>query len=130
MRRILTILVLILSAVAVTAQSPGKPIRWRLSVTMESADTGLAIVRALITPGWHLYGLSLPENGPMPTTFSFANSSGIEITADPTPTAETVVRHDPQFGIDLSWWEDDVSFELPFKVTDENAVLSITVRYM
>ena len=85
MKRISIIaLVCMLCAVMASAQMTN-PIRWRMSVKMDNATEGTITLRAAITNGWHLYGLSLPENGPKPTKVDFAKSTGIKLTGSLTP---------------------------------------------
>lgn len=45
------------------AQKPTNPATWRLSVRMVSETEGVATLKAIVNPGWHLYGTSLPRVG-------------------------------------------------------------------
>lgn len=129
MKRILLfICVAILAAVAVSAQNP---IRWRLAVKMTSDTEGVITLRALVNEGWHLYGTKLPEDGPKPTHFSFAESQGIKLTGKMMPSVATKSIDDPMFGMKLNWWDCNVSFTQHFKlVKREGAKVVASVSFM
>jgi thiol:disulfide interchange protein len=51
------------------------PVKWSLSVSPTAAAPGarvLATLEARMEPGWHLYSLSTPRGGPIPTTIGIA----------------------------------------------------------
>lgn len=127
MKRILFILFAVLCMATAAAQNP---IRWRMSVKMTSETEGTVTVRALIDSGWHLYGTSLPENGPKPTRFEFA-TRGVSLQGKLTASRATVARHDDMFGMDLNWWDANVTFTQPFRLDNpDGASITLTVSYM
>lgn len=106
-------------------------VRWRMSVAMTSATEGVVTLRAKISPGWHLYGTELPADGPRPTVFDFDASQGVVFTAPAAAKREPLTVDDPMFGTSLTWWDADVAFTRPFKVTEaEGAAIKVTVSYM
>ena len=110
-----------------------QPIKWRMSVKMTSPKSGTVTLRAIIDPGWHLYGMTLPKNGPVPTTFDFSASRGIEFTENSfTPARPTQQKDDPNFGIKIGAWEKEITFTRHFVLTGkiEDALVSGTVRFM
>ncbi len=128
MKRIFLFLIVMLAAVAgMTAQNP---IRWRMSVSMTSATEGTLTLRALVEPGWHLYGTSLPADGPRPTEFAFA-SKGVEMEGPVKASRPALVKADPLFGMELSWWDANVEFSRSFRLTEpQGASISVTANYM
>ncbi len=121
-------------AFGLSAQSTAeKPVKWRMTVKMNSETEGVVTLRAIVGDGWHVYGTSLPEDGPVPTTFDFEGSTGIEFTAPEfTPSIEPVVKTDKTFGMTLNWWESNVSFTRPFKLKGDYSEATVhgAVRYM
>lgn len=92
-------------------------IRWRTTVKMSSDTEGILTVRALVSDGWHLYGTKLPKGGPKPTVLDFANCRGIKFTGPFKPSVAPVTKNDPTFGIPLTFWDGNVAFSRPFKLT-------------
>lgn len=128
MKRLLLILAVIAACIgAVSAQNP---IRWRMSVKMDSETEGTVTLRALLEPGWHLYGTSMPADGPKPTTFEF-KLNGVALSGKLTASKPTVKRLDPMFGTELNWWESNVEFVQHFTLTERaGARISATVSFM
>ncbi len=113
------------------AQQPSAPITWRVSVKMTSGSEGVAIIKAILSSGWHLYGTSLPNGGPKPTAISFEGSTGIDFTSVLTVSRAPLKVHDKMFDLELSWWDSDVTFRRKFKVTDpDNAKIAGHISYM
>lgn len=85
------------------------PVTWKWEAkSLGSGEFELHFV-ATIEPGWHLYGLHLEEDGPLPTEFSFLENEFLEFTGEmqePTP----IVKYDPNFDQDLPFFEDSVRF--------------------
>lgn len=122
-----------LLAYAASAQQPeaNPPVRWRTIVRMTSPNEGTVTFKALIEPGWHLYGLELPQGGPRPTRFDLGESTGIEFTSPVTPSREPVSTDDPMFGLTLSWWDANVNFTAPFRLTGEGTpTVKAAISYM
>lgn len=133
MTKIKSILLLFftVACISLSAQTSVSPASWRLSVKMTSETEGVATVKAVITPGWHLYGTSLPKGGPKPTSFSFAESKGVEFIGDMTVSHAPKKVHDAIFNLDLKWWDTDVTFRRKFRVKNPSgAQISVTVNYM
>ena len=60
---------LLAGIVSALAAQGDNPVRWRTIVKAGADGNGTVTFRALISPGWHLYGLELPEGGPKATNF-------------------------------------------------------------
>lgn len=133
MNKKLPLLILSLICFAAVAMSQETvPVKWRTTVKMTSPTEGTLTVRAVVTPGWHLYGTSLPKGGPVATTFDFTASKGIAFTGNFKPSVAPGQHADPMFGLTLSWWDKNVTFTRTFKLTGkiQDAVISGSIRYM
>lgn len=116
-----------LAGISLSAQ---QPIRWRTIITATGTNQGTITFRALVADGWHLYGLKLPENGPKPTTFNLAGSKDIEFTGEIAPARKPISVDDPMFGMTLSWWDSNIDFSIPFKVTGPEPTLDCVIGFM
>lgn len=125
-------LILLIAAIAIAiSASAQSPIRWRTSINMISPDEGEIVIKALIEDGWHLYGFNMPDGGPKPTRFDFSESCGIELNGEIRPSENPIVKMDPLFGRDLSWWDRNVNFTQRFSVVNKNdAIVRISITFM
>lgn len=119
----------VMSATTASAQNV---IKWRATAKMTTQTEGMLTVKAIVSPGWHLYGTNLPEGGPKPTVFDFKGSKGIRFIGDFKPSVSPKKVHDELFGLDLTWWDATVSFTRKFKLTGakDDAVISGQITYM
>ena len=129
MKRIFSLFLLLTLLVGMTATAQ-QPVRWRTFIKATGTDEGVVTFRALVSEGWHLYGLDLPDNGPKPTSFDFANSKYIKFTGKITPSRKAIEVNDPLFDMTLSWWDSNIEFTIPFKVTGPTPTLNCVVSFM
>lgn len=129
--RLLTALIVItIFGIAATAQN--QPIRWRTTAKMTSPTEGILTVRAIISDGWHLYDMTLPKGGPVPTTLDFSKSTGIKWLGQFKTSSKPVSSHDASFDMTLRWWKKDVIFTRQFRLTGDVSDASIDgiINYM
>ena len=125
MKKVILSLILAVTAMAAAfAQAPANPVAWRSNVKMQSATKGTVTFTAIVSEGWHLYGMQMPKGGPKPTTFSFAGSQGVKFAGAPVPSVQPVKKHDKMFDADVTYWEGRVKFD-PAK-----AALAASVTYL
>ncbi len=131
-KRLSFIIMLLAICIGLASASDGVlPVRWRSFVRPASDGTYTLTFRALVAPGWHLYGLDMPEDGPKPTTFNLTESTGVEFIGKLEPSRKPLTVSDPLFGIDLQWWDTNIEFVVPFKVTDPTeACIKAQISFM
>lgn len=118
-------------AVSAWAIGDDNPVRWRSFVKTAPDGTGSVTLKALIAPGWHLYDLDIPEGGPKATSFDFSDSKGVEFTGKIKPARSPLSVNDPLFGMTLSWWDANIKFTVPFKITDKSsATIDCKISFM
>ena len=106
------------------------PIRWRSSVKMTDKAEGVVLMKAIVQPGWHLYGIDLPKGGPKSTSFDFSDSVGIELIGTVSSSTTPIEVFDNMFQLKLNWWDSNVTFTQRFKVTGNNPMLKGSITYM
>ena len=110
------------------------PVQWTLTFEAKSAPPGshvLAKFAAKIEPGWHLYSLTTPKGGPIPTTSSLVDNpmvAGFKIL-QPKPERKL----DPNFQIDTETFANEVvllyDVELKKDAAAGPAEITAQVRY-
>lgn len=106
------------------------PVVWSVTVENNSTTSATIRVHAAIEGGWHLYGLDLPEGGPNSTTIHFEYPEGVTADGPLTPSRKPVEKYDEMFSLDLTWWENSVSFAQKVKISDEKThTVAVEVSY-
>ena len=120
----------LLCLIAVHAQMED-PVKWNIQLVPVEESLYDISFQAKMDAGWHLYDMNLPEGGPVSTSFNFDKSEGVELVGDVTTSSQPVREHDSSFNMELSWFENDVTFVQRIKITDEaNMDVAGYVRYM
>lgn len=106
------------------------PVKWSTSVEKISDTEYDLIAKAKIERGWHLYSQSVPDNGPIPTTFTFETNDKFEITGN-TVEEEGRTVDDPVFGMRIKFFEDAAEFRQRIKLlTNELSIVKGEVEFM
>ena len=101
---------LLLAPVCVEAQQ--HPITWSLVAPPNTVVQGTAFtvrLHAVIPPGWHLYSLTQPPGGPVPTVISVAAGSPFALSGR-VKAPEPEVAADRNFDILTETYADSVTF--------------------
>ena len=112
----LTTLLLLLAAACLAAASN---VHWTGRIDPADPHSGEAarlILTAKIDPSWHIYSITQKvQPGPIGTSFDVSKSPAVakvEAPVEPPPKK----LHDPNFGIDVMEFENEVSFAIPIKL--------------
>ncbi|TWO32808.1 DUF255 domain-containing protein [Seonamhaeicola sediminis] len=108
-----------------------EPVKWSTSVEKVSDTEYVLISKAEIDTGWHLYSQNVPEDGPIPTTFSYVieNDNDFNIIGK-TIEEEGYTVDDPVFGMKIKYFEDSATFEQRIEITGKISKIRGTVDFM
>jgi thiol:disulfide interchange protein len=107
------------------------PVKW----SAESKDLGNGefevILTAYIDEHWHIYSQVLDNDmGPLPTTFFFNETEGVEFI-DGVKEGESIREYDPNFMMDLNFFEGQPQFVQKLKITgDAKPLINCSVDFM
>ena len=94
-----------------------EPVEWSTSVEKISDDTYILVSKANIEKGWHLYAQDVPEDGPIPTTFSY-NLDEEVVLLGLTKELEGHIVDDPVFLMKIKYFEEYAEFRQAIKVSN------------
>lgn len=99
-----------------------KPVKWHTTVEKISETEYELIANATIENGWHLYSQNVPEDGPIPTVFTFETNADYELISNVSEEEGHTVN-DPVFNMRIKFFENKAAFKQRIKVL--NKTLSI-----
>jgi len=105
------------------------PVEWSTSVEKLSETSYKLITKATIDRGWHLYSQNVPENGPIPTSFTYKDDGTFTLDGK-TSEEEGETVDDPVFEMKIKYFSDSATFEQIINVTDKTTRISGTVYFM
>ncbi|MDR1356053.1 MAG: thioredoxin family protein [Tannerellaceae bacterium] len=94
------------------------PVKWKVSMVDAGAPEKAIAFTATLDKGWHLYDMNLPAGGPVSTSFTFEVLQGAELMEQAQASAKPVSAHDDAFGMELRWYEGQVTFTQKIRITD------------
>lgn len=107
------------------------PVKWELSSRDVGGNTVQLIFEAEIARPWHMYGLNIPEGGPIPTTISFYDTTGFVISGKPDQKPAPEIVDDPIFDMQLELHDGVVIYsQLIRKTSADSIIISGILEYM
>lgn len=118
----------LLLVAALVATAAENPIAWSIAgPPPKPGRTATMRLNATVQPGWYLYGLTQPEDGPRPTRIWLPEGQPFTLKdAVKAPPAKR--RFDENFGMEVEKFQGNVSFQLPVQSSGDGA-LSVSVQY-
>ncbi len=118
---VFVVALIVLAALSGIGYGDGE-IRFRAHAEIQPVSPGGQIqiqLRATIAPGWHLYSLTpYPKevlSAPQPTSINVKEDSGFHLFGDPRQP-QPKFSQDENFGIETTYFEGLVDFEVPVQV--------------
>ena len=107
------------------------PVKWSFKSEKISSKNYNLVFEATIDTDWHLYGLNIPENGPIATSIIFTDTTGFKITGKPVSVINPEIKFDPVFGFDLELYSNKAIFKQQIeKISKEDLIVKGYVEFM
>ncbi len=95
------------------------PVKWKTTVTKISDSEYELVATATIESGWHLYSQNVPENGPIPTSFTFEGNPNYLKKGNTTEEKGNTVN-DPIFEMQITYFANKADFKQRIKLKGKN----------
>lgn len=107
-----------------------EPVEWEFKTKEKSGDKLELQLIATIEKNWHLYSQDVPENGPVPTSFTFDASENYEVVGD-VKEPKPVEEFDENFDMTVKYFSGEVVFRQEVKIlTDKPFNITGSLEYM
>jgi len=122
MKKLLSLLILsLITLISAYAQEPA-------SWTVKLVDKGNGEVDLTTTfridPTWHIFDITIPDNGPMPTTIAIDNLKGATKVGNLKVVNSKLKRkYDDIFQMEYGYYENQATFVQTLKITDKAAFI-------
>ena len=124
------IICLLLLNVTLTFSQILKPVEWNTSVEKVSDTEYKLVSNATIDKGWHLYSQSVPEDGPIPTTFTYDDTGGNIKLLGSTTEEEGLTIDDAVFNMKIKYFENNAIFEQKVSLSEGINTVNGIVEFM
>ena len=126
MKKIIVFLVVFLGfSTSILAQL--ETVKWSTSIEKHADNEYTITYKATISDGWHLYSQHLPDNGPIPTAFTFVDSDKDYTLIGKTEETEPHIEFDEVFQMETPFFADKAEFKQRIKLLkkDINTVKAV-----
>lgn len=97
-----------------------EPVIWNISSKRINSESIELTFDAEIDKGYHLYSLTIPEDGPLPTVFIFENSEYYNLEGQVLEANTPKEEYDDVFEMDIKFFEDNASFKQLITLEDKD----------
>lgn len=95
-----------------------EPVKWDISCNEANSDGTLTITfKAKIEEGWHIYGMDMPAEGPISTSFNFTKKENAKLVGKAETNAKKHCGMDEMFGLELCEYKGEATFTQKMKVS-------------
>jgi thiol:disulfide interchange protein len=131
MKRMFLFIVAAFSLLNLATAQVIKPVKWTFSVKKAGNSQVDLVFKATIKSPWHMYGINIPENGPIPFSINFEEPKGFSITGKPTQFPKPEIVDDKVFNMKLELHNKEVIFTQRVKLLQaDSTIIKGTLEYM
>ena len=114
------------------AQNILQPVKWKISTEKKEDHVFDIFFTATIDDGYHLYSLDVPEDGPLPTVFTFEEPKGYELVGGVVEVTKPFEEYDDVFEMNIKYFEHEATFKQAIKLTSDEEEIPVTgeIAYM
>ena len=119
MKKILYILLAFFAVHSLTAQILD-PVKWKTKVVQKSDTEFELIMEAAIEEEWHMYSQYTPDDGPLPSEFTYKDAKGNYTLVGKTIESPYKKVFNETFGVDEYYFAKTAQFKQVVKVSNAN----------
>lgn len=108
-----------------------EPVKWDITSEKNGQSVDLFFT-ARIDDGFHLYSVDVPENGPLPTDFSFEESADFQLDGDVKEVTPSIEEYDDVFEMNINFFEREAVFSQRITLATDRGQIPLTgeIAYM
>jgi thiol:disulfide interchange protein len=129
MRRLLIFISFILFASRITAQIYD-PVTWDFSFEKKGDKQYELIFTATIDKNSHIYSMTIPDGGPIPTSFRFDTLPGYKLTGNTYEITKPLEVLDDAFGFKIKTFSNSAEFRQKITAMETSFTVKGAVNYM
>lgn len=128
-RSLKAMLLLMLTMLLTVSAHAADAVEWKAEIVDDTEVSGHIVLMAKVTPGYHFYAFA-PEGGHNSLEIKVSGNEAVTNVGDASASVAPESHYDKFMEADLSSWDGDVTFTVPFSFTaDSGYRLDVKVRY-
>ena len=108
-----------------------EPVQWHYTLELKGPKTYEVKAVATLQKGWHIYSMTTPEGGPVPTKFTFTKNPLITLKGTIQEQGNKKEKYEEVFGVNTAYFTHKAVFSQTLQLkTNVKTNISGTVTYM
>lgn len=103
-------LIFTLAAFIVMQTAGAQKVKWNFTAKKLSGDKYELHMTATVPSGWHIYSQNTPEDGPIPTKFTFNNNALVKLEGKTKEVGKLEKFYDENFKVEVKFYANKVDF--------------------
>ncbi len=116
MKTLQTFIIAVLLSQGMVRAEELNPVHWKIASTPLGDSQYELTFSATIDPGWHMYGLHIPEGGPVATTFNYQSNNQVEFIGAISPSRAAERKQDDTFEMEVELFNGSIGFTQKVRV--------------
>ena len=131
MKRIVTVLALLMLGNIALGQVIKDPVTWTYSAKKKTANTYDIVITATVARPWHIYSTTSPKGAGMPTKITLKKNPLVTLTGGVKEKGKLEKEYDKNFEMDVKYFSDKVEFTQTITLKGKAKTnITGTVEYM
>ena len=118
-----------LTAVLMAQAQMVNPIHFTSQLKIGKGAEAEIVFSATIDAGWHVYSTNLGQDGPIEASFGVVKMEGAEPVGRLTPRGKEIKKYDELFGMELRYFEQQVTFVQKIRFTKPQYTIDCYLEY-
>lgn len=107
-----------------------EPVKWKTSYEKVDGNIYNIVFEGIIEKGWHLYGLKIPDGGPIALSFNFEENNSFSLIDAPVSNVNPEVKYDETFEMELELFDNAVVFKQRIEIPEGKGIVKGYIEYM
>ena len=118
-----------LTAVLMAQAQMVNPVHFTSQLKTGKGAEAEIVFSATIDAGWHVYSTNLGQDGPIEASFGVVKMEGAEPVGRLTPRGKEIKKYDELFGMELRYFEQQVTFVQKIRFTKPQYTIDCYLEY-
>ena len=131
MKQFSLLIVAVLLTITTAFSQIHNPVKWSVASKKINNKEAVIFIKASIQNGWHIYGQSVPQGGPIATTITLEPSKVYAANGKVAESVKPKTKYEDVFKMTVPYFNNEVVFQQKVKLLGKGAVtISGEVEFM
>ncbi len=122
MKQISLLIVAVLLTITTAFSQIHNPVKWSVAGKKINSKEAVVFIKATIQNGWHIYGQSVPQGGPIATTITVKPTKAYIANGKAAESVKPKTKFEEVFNMTVPYFNNEIVFQQKVKLLGKGAV--------